>query len=161
MNQLDRQQAFQIKDLLRDNLRGAIMFSNEFCLGCHCDRGIDEPVTEYHTRLLLQATRWYGDHLQGQIPLIILSNNPAAYNANMDAGLSALDMGKYLQRYYPAAADVHEVYTSLREAALEHNQQREHGWSTERGFLSPILFFSCLSFLPCLLAFFFGAWSAV
>ncbi|CAM9816148.1 DIS3-like exonuclease 1 [Lampetra fluviatilis] len=123
----------RLRSLLKDMRRECVMFANEFQRFAYCAREPGETPEAWKTRSVYQAAVWYYDHLVGQIPIVMLTEDPEdvrRYGA-ATPGVFVMLFLDYLQNFWPDVQMAHELYASIHQMLQESKSQ---GLSSKREF---------------------------
>lgn len=116
--QKDKMLHRRFNNLLRDERRYAVAFSNLFCQDTFEERAAGESMEQYGARLALLAAAWYRAHLDHRIPIVILAHAAelAAAAPSPDAGVVVLGVKEYLQQFHGQDKTLLDLYASVTEA---------------------------------------------
>ena len=103
---------------VRDPARGAVFFPNEFCRRTHVTRRRDEDLTAHRNRMAIAAAGYYYEHLGGQKPVVVVTENPAVVTAYGSRRLEVfvVTLGEYLDKFWPKLETLRELYNGISEA---------------------------------------------
>lgn len=109
----------RLKDLLRDERRQAISFSNMFCKDAFCERSESESQASYQQKLIFLSALWYRTHLKEAIPVVILSSDPAFARTygTCSTGISVMSLRDYLSLQFPGRKELLDLHECLAQAA--------------------------------------------
>ena len=118
--------------------KGAAFFPNEFSAAAAVRRGADETPAAWRTRAAYAAAEWYYEHLGGQKPLVIVTEDRevVARLANRRIEIFVLTLGDYLDRFFPDCRDVAELYRGVA-AARDAAAKEEKASSADDGAAAP------------------------
>ncbi|XP_035667414.1 DIS3-like exonuclease 1 [Branchiostoma floridae] len=105
----------RLRTLLRDPRQECAVFANEFQQYAYCPREHGETLEKWQSRSTYKAAEWYYNHLAGQIPVVVLSEDPQIQEeyGPMTPGVFVVNMGEYLNNFWPDLQAAHDIYESL------------------------------------------------
>ncbi|GAB1611006.1 DIS3-like exonuclease 1 [Argonauta hians] len=117
-------QVRRVKALLDDPRKGSVLFCNEFHEDVYCERKPKETKAEWQTRCCYNVAEWYYKHLDGQMPIIMVTDNMKVIE---EFGCKTLNvfvllMEDYMKSFWEDLPGVMDLYTSLC-ASLESKQK--------------------------------------
>ncbi|KAF9185075.1 DIS3 mitotic control [Haplosporangium sp. Z 11] len=118
-----------LRQVAKDPRRRSIVFSNEHCEDTSVLRQPGESIERRDWRALVQTACWYDHHLQGGVPIILLSEQFKQDDISATEGISGitvLTLKEYLERFWPANAMLHELLGSLKDAILEEDLENQN-----------------------------------
>lgn len=108
--------ARRLRALTRDARRKSVAFSNEHLRDTFVERQADEALAERSWRAVCRAAAWFAAHLDGRIPIVLVSDRLDAKTAAASPGVAVLSMHEYLVTHHADADDALQLYQSLRAA---------------------------------------------
>ncbi|XP_066557335.1 DIS3-like exonuclease 1 [Amia ocellicauda] len=126
-----RRQYNRLRSLLRDPRHNCILFSNEFQTYSYCPREKGESQEKWHSRCVYHAAVWYYNHLAGQKPVVMITEDQEAMveYSSLSTGVYVISTQEYLQTFWPDLPAANELYTSIAQALRvreSESQEREY-----------------------------------
>ncbi len=105
---------------VRDPKRGAVFFPNEFCRQTFVARRGSEGLAEHKTRMAFQVANWYYEHLGGQKPVILVTEDKGVIEKYSSKRLEVfvVSLSEYLANFLPSCEKLRSLYEGIA-AALE------------------------------------------
>ncbi len=103
---------------VRDPARGAVFFPNEFCRQTHVVRRAGETMGEHRTRMAFAAANHYYEHLGGQKPVVVVTEDEAAVRRLRSKRLEVfvVTLGEYLDKFWPKSERLGLLYGDISKA---------------------------------------------
>eukprot|EP00730_Choanoeca_flexa_P008168 TRINITY_DN12453_c0_g5_i17.p1 TRINITY_DN12453_c0_g5~~TRINITY_DN12453_c0_g5_i17.p1 ORF type:complete len:1043 (+),score=227.73 TRINITY_DN12453_c0_g5_i17:1776-4904(+) len=116
-----RAQFKQAQQAVSDPRSGHVLFSNEFCSSLWRERRHDQTEDQYLFELVYDTAVWYRNHLNGIIPLVIItcSADYAAAYGNRTEGVLVLQVRDYVDKFDPNVRSLHARMEALEAAQAE------------------------------------------
>ncbi|XP_029646504.1 DIS3-like exonuclease 1 [Octopus sinensis] len=117
-------QVKRLKALLDDPRKGSVLFCNEFHEDVYCERQPKEPTSEWQTKCCYKVSEWYYNHLNGQMPIIMVTDNTKMIEEYGCKTLNVfvLSMEDYMNNFWEELPGIIDLYASLR-ASLDSKQK--------------------------------------
>ncbi len=111
--------------LVRDPAKASVFFANEFCKETSAPRKCGESAGEHKSALAFAAANWYYDHLGGQRPVVVVTEDESVLKAYETKRIEifALRLGDYLDKFWPTLKNLRELYDELSAARKEDNRK--------------------------------------
>ena len=116
-----RRQYNRLKNLLSDKSRACALFLNEFHADIYVERKTGESLIEWQRRILYRGVSWYQKHLEGAMPLVILSED-ATFTKEyglQTVGIFVMPVEDYFRDFWPDEREALDLCASLSNAVQE------------------------------------------
>ncbi|XP_066512745.1 DIS3-like exonuclease 1 [Hoplias malabaricus] len=115
----------RLRGLLKDPRHDCVLFANEFQQYSYCPREKGETQEKWHTRCVYHAAVWYYNHLTGQKPVVMISEDEEAIKeySSQNTGVYVISTQEYLQSFWPDLQAAQELYTSIAHALQERESE--------------------------------------
>eukprot|EP00039_Didymoeca_costata_P004242 m.72153 g.72153 ORF g.72153 m.72153 type:complete len:1965 (-) comp12306_c0_seq2:340-6234(-) len=115
----------KIRALSKESVRGCIVFPNEFFEETFVERSKGTSIEEHRTKLINQLAAWYGAHLHGQVPVIVLVANKAsvASNTKLEKNVTHMDLQDYLHTYHSEDTESLNLLQSLISMRQQNDEE--------------------------------------
>jgi len=117
--QKDSQRRYRrICSLVKDSDSSVFFFPNEFSADCYVQRESGESAADYSARSGYAAATWYYEHLGGQKPLVMLTEDTsiAAKYGSKRLEVFAVKLVDYLDKFWPGVQSLRSLYVGLADA---------------------------------------------
>jgi hypothetical protein len=113
--------------LIKDEAKGSIFFPNEFFSRTYVERRADEDPFMWRARSAHAAATWYYEHLAGQKPIVIVTENEDVVRQFGSDRLEVfvILLKTYLSDFWPTLADLRHLYESIRDAHTQRDDSTE------------------------------------
>jgi len=107
--------------LVKDPKKASVFFANEFFEATALQRQDGESITHWRGRLVHKAAVWYYEHLGGQKPVVIVTEDQDLLKTHQNSRLEVfvIKLSEYLGNFWPKLSAAHTLYESLRAAHTE------------------------------------------
>ena len=111
----------RLNKIIKDPNKASIFFPNEFSQSTALLREDGESVGSWRARLIHQAAVWYYEHLGGQKPIVIVTEDEFMLKAHENSRLEVfvVKLSDYLARFWPTLTSAKEMYESMRAVHAE------------------------------------------
>ncbi|XP_071139750.1 DIS3-like exonuclease 1 [Mytilus edulis] len=120
----------RFKRLVKDKTKGAVIFHNEFQKYAYCERESGESNSAWQSRSTFKAAEWFFNHLAGQLPVVMVTNNDkiiAEYGSKI-INVHVMKLGEYLQTFWKQAnTSLMDLFESL--TASVQSKTKKKGYS--------------------------------
>ncbi|CAL1262791.1 unnamed protein product [Larinioides sclopetarius] len=107
----------RLLNICKDIRRGSIIFLNENCQKSFVPRRISESLDEWFNKCCAQAANFYAEHLNGAIPIILISENVEAYKSLVQhESVKVYSMREYLENMWNNVESILPLFESLHLA---------------------------------------------
>ncbi|GFT82179.1 DIS3-like exonuclease 1 [Nephila pilipes] len=104
-------------NICKDIRRGSIIFLNEICQKSHVPRNASDSLDVWFTKCCVQAAEFYAEHLNGIIPIILISENVETYKALIKHdSVKVYSMKEYLENMWKEVDSLLQLFESLHLA---------------------------------------------
>ncbi|XP_071112514.1 DIS3-like exonuclease 1 [Haliotis cracherodii] len=119
----------RLRNIVKDPRRGSITFHNEFQKYAYCERQAREPLNDWHIRSTYQAAEWFYNHLAGQMPVVMVTQNQEAVAkySNRTLNVFVMCLKDYLVGFLSSLTGAMDLYESLT-AALESKTTKDRDY---------------------------------
>ena len=119
----------RICKVVKDPAKQSVFFPNEFFKQTAAVRNDGETLKSWRGRLVHEAAVWYYEHLGGQKPIVIVSEDEEFIKSHENGHFEVfvLKLGDYLKKFWPHVEKAHTVYESLNLAHKELLQSNRQG----------------------------------
>jgi len=107
-----------IRKLLKTPLKHCIFFNNEMFLETYLERMKDETRYHRNMREIIQVGKWYSNHLNKNIPIIILTEENLDEFKIEDENVMVMSMEKYISHFWEND-EIYTLFQSLKEAIMD------------------------------------------
>uniref|UniRef100_A0A1I8HB46 DIS3-like exonuclease 1 n=1 Tax=Macrostomum lignano TaxID=282301 RepID=A0A1I8HB46_9PLAT len=105
----------RVKSQLRDPRQSTALFDNEFQAECWRDRRPGESEDQHAAGLNWSAARWYAQHLDYAIPIVLVTDGTVEPCQPEDkGGVDVLSVADYVARFHGDKPQVTQIFESLR-----------------------------------------------
>ncbi|XP_060708913.1 DIS3-like exonuclease 1 isoform X1 [Hemiscyllium ocellatum] len=126
-HQKGRRHYNKLRNLLKDARHECVLFFNEFQLYSYVPREHGESLEKWQTRCIYYATVWYYNHLAGLMPVVMVTEDPAAiqkYGSETE-GVFVISFKSYLENFWPDLEAVHQLYDSIVQSRKERESENQ------------------------------------
>lgn len=104
--------------LIRDESKASVFFPNEFSSKTFLTRQSSDSVQDFRANLAFKAANWYYEHLGGQKPVVIITEDQELVKrlASQRLEIFVLTLKDYLTRFWPNLPKLLETYESISES---------------------------------------------
>ncbi|GFX84222.1 DIS3-like exonuclease 1 [Trichonephila clavipes] len=104
-------------NICKDIRRGNIIFLNEICQKSYVPRNTSDSLDEWHNKCCVRAAEFYAEHLNGIIPIILISENIEVYKALIKHdSVKVYSMKEYLENMWKEVHSLLQLFESLHLA---------------------------------------------
>lgn len=123
----------RLRNMINNPEKDCSLFHNEFQKYCYCEREPRENIATWQSRSNYQTAEWMFNHLAGQIPIVMMTENSDVIEkyANKTINVFVMNLNDYLLNFCKHAEGLFDLYMSVKE--LEENKQ---SWKDYSGYLS-------------------------
>ncbi|RUS33522.1 hypothetical protein BC938DRAFT_471221 [Jimgerdemannia flammicorona] len=133
LEQHDRLRTYRrLRQVTSDPRRRSVFFYNEIFSETYVARLPNEGQKEREWRALCRVAAWYHHHLNGLLPILLLSENARFMSTpnftqsdltsqESSVGIVVCSVKQYLDRFWPGCAVLHELMGSLKDAVFEED----------------------------------------
>ena len=116
---------------IRHQPNRSVFFPNEFSKATYLAREEGETVREWQARMVYQVGLWYYDHLGGQKPVVLVSEDPRVVEAfaTRRVEVFVLSLATYLATFWPGHTRALELYRSIQAAATSPEARVQEGFA--------------------------------
>ncbi|KAK9768523.1 hypothetical protein K7432_000798 [Basidiobolus ranarum] len=114
-----------LRQIVADSRRNCILFHNEYFSKTFVQRLPGESIPTREWRAICATADWYGEHLNFQVPILILSEKfgPSDYTGTMNGDqVKVCNTEEFLQTYWPDHQVLRELFVSLKDIILEEKE---------------------------------------
>ncbi|KAL6597698.1 RNB-domain-containing protein [Neocallimastix californiae] len=107
-----------VRKLLKTPLKHCIYFNNEMFIETYLERMKNETREHRNMREIINVGKWYSNHLNGKIPIIILSEENLDEFDIDDKNIIVMNMEKYISHFWEND-EIYTLFQSLKEAIMD------------------------------------------
>eukprot|EP01130_Rhizamoeba_saxonica_P003870 TRINITY_DN1605_c0_g1_i1.p1 TRINITY_DN1605_c0_g1~~TRINITY_DN1605_c0_g1_i1.p1 ORF type:complete len:947 (+),score=208.29 TRINITY_DN1605_c0_g1_i1:29-2869(+) len=126
LNMLRDENGFEyhrLRDLIKDQDKKFYVFSNEHHRASHVTRNPNETVRDRNMRSIRSATKWYSQHLLGQIPVYFVTNNIGTKQIALDDHVNAKTLDELIK-----STGKSDLYDLVAVPTIEDGDINENEW---------------------------------
>lgn len=113
----------RILEIVHDATRECVVFLNELHQDTYISQRKAQSKELWVTRCAYNCAKWYSEHLNQIIPIILLTDNTkllAEYEDEIP-GLFIMNIKTYLERFWSNNQAFHELYNSIKSSLIQDN----------------------------------------
>ncbi|XP_039629459.1 DIS3-like exonuclease 1 [Polypterus senegalus] len=124
-HQKGRRQYRRLQSLLKDAHHDCVLFSNEFQRESYFPREKGESFEKWQTRCIYYATVWYFHHLNGTVPLVMISEDEETIKeyGSKTQGVFLTSVKDYLDSFWLHLNTAHDLYDSITQSLREKGSE--------------------------------------
>ena len=116
----------RICSFIREPKNSSIFFPNEFFKPTYLQRETSESILEWQSRMIFRVGCWYYEHLAGQIPIVLLTEDPDVIKSLSAERLEVfvMSMPQYLDMFWTHLHKAADLLKSIELAAANPVEDR-------------------------------------
>jgi len=117
----------RILNFIRDPKNKSIFFPNEFFKSTYVHRETSEQIKNWQNRMIYQTGVWFYEHLGGQKPVILISEDDSIVKAfsSLRIEVFVMSLKQYLADFWGHLSTAAEVYTSIQSSSVGDEEDRD------------------------------------
>ncbi|GFQ64481.1 DIS3-like exonuclease 1 [Trichonephila clavata] len=117
MQNIGHRTSNRLINICKDIRRGNIIFLNEICQKSYVPRNTSDSLDEWHNKCCVRAAEFYAEHLNGIIPIILISENVEVYKTLIKHdSVKVYSMKEYLENMWKEVHSLLQLFESLHLA---------------------------------------------
>ena len=116
----------RVLSFIRDKRNSSVFFPNEFFKPTHVERDDTESIEELQQRMIFQVGCWYHEHLGGQKPMVILTEEESFIKkfSTQKIEVFVMSMKQYLEMFWSNLDKAGELFKALEFAGSNPADER-------------------------------------